>query len=324
MKFTSDKVGPGSFALLHSKESGKYALKVIEHISKYFQRITFKPEGGTRETYLAVLEAMVKSPMKHFSGEKSELNPEAMLIIAIGDGNTLNTLKDAYESVTSSANSMPAVDEPMEAVLLDMAKREPYNMSDQQLQHLKWVRLAPEELRDAANHLRVINSRHRAIFVPPGDTLCRESVRLQNISAYLYVGECLYVTFQDASEDPLPCWVVGGGEDHLRVSCMLGGDVCTREVAAIRSYPDNTFTFEMISGLEARSLQIKSFEVMPTVCARPITPPAPKVFIMSGGNWEEVCHAVGVSGPDGNGNVLISSSDGSRITTHCSQVRIEH
>lgn len=324
MKFTSDKVGPGSFALLHSKESGKYALKVIEHIGKDFEHITFKPEGGTRETYLAALEAIVKNPMKHFSGEKSELNPEAMLIIAIGDGNTLNTLKDAYESVATLANSVPAVDEPGEAVLLDMAKREPYNMGDEQLQHLKWVRLAPEELKDAGKRLRVINSRNRATLFPPSGTLYRKSVRLQNANAYLYAGECLYITFQDASEDPQPCWVIGGGGGCLRVSRMYGGDVDAREVAVIRSYPDNTFTFEMTPELEPRPLQIKSFEVMPAVCARPTTPTDPKVFIMSGGNWEELYHAVGVSDPDENGNVLISSSDGSRITTHCSQVRIDH
>ena len=286
MKFVSTEINTDSHALMFYGNAEQYAVKPIDYIDDDFKLITFKPEGNTRETYRE--ESKKESfiyPLRFTVGQEpgsTRLKPH---LVAIGDKNTLELLKSAYETIAAHAKPIRS-SYPVTAVLLHLAKNEPHNMSDQQLQELERQPITPDALKNILKALQAENTR-----IPTSDLIrChvpqRSTNRLLYGGLWLHQGECLRVTFKESPSEPEFYWV--GTEKYGRLSINTrAGDVNnTWRDAELEFDSDSTVTLCDSSTYKGRN--VETVEVMPSICSTPAPASLPRIYAPNNGEWKEI------------------------------------
>lgn len=283
MKFVSTEINIDSHALMFYGDAEQYAVKPIEYIDDDFKLITFKPEGNTRETYRE--ESKKESfiyPLRFTAGQKPGSTSLKAHLVAIGDKSTLERLKSAYETIATHAKPIRS-SYPVTAVLLHLAKNEPHSMSNQQLQELEHQPITPEAPKNTLKALQADNTR-----IPTSDLIhChvpqRSTNRLLYGGLWLHQGECLRVTFQESPSEPEFYWV--GTEKYGRLSINTkAGDVNdTWRDAELEFDSDSSITF-----CDYRARNIKTVEVMPSICSTPAPASIPRIYAPNNGEWKEI------------------------------------
>ena len=283
MKFVSTEINTVGHALMIYGNAEQYAVKPIEYIDEDFKLITFKPEGDTRETYRE--ESKKESfiyPLRFTPGQEPGSTRLKSHLVAIGNKSTLELLKSAYETIATHAKPIRS-SYPVTAVLLHLAKNEPHSMSNQQLQELENQPITPDALKNTLKALQEENTR-----IPTNDLIhChvpqRRANRLLYGGLWVHQGECLRLTFQESPSEPEFYWV--GTEKYGRLSIKTrAGDVNnTWRDAELEFDNDSTITF-----CDYRSRNIKTVEVMPSICSTPAPATLPKIYAPDNGEWKEV------------------------------------
>lgn len=283
MKFVSTEINTDSHALMFYGNAEQYAVKPIDYIDDDFKLITFKPEGNTRETYRK--ESKKESfiyPLRFTAGQEPGSTSLKAHLVAVGDKDTLERLKSAYETIAAHAKPIRS-SYPITAALLHLAKNEPHSMSNQQLQELEHQPITPEALKNTLKALQAENTR-----IPASDLIhChvpqRSTNRLLYGGLWLHQGECLRVTFQEPPSEPEFYWV--GTEKYGRLSINTkAGDVNnTWRDTELEFDSDSTITF-----CDYRARNIKTVEVMPSICSTPAPASLPRIYAPDNGEWKEV------------------------------------
>jgi hypothetical protein len=180
-------------------------VKRIEYTDEDFEHITFEPEGDTRETYRSSSRELFTYPTRFVANQEPTITRTKAHIIAIGDKEALEALKSSYETVAIYTKTMRP-NSAIAKVLLHMAKNEPYNMSNHQLQELANQNATPRPLKNALQALHAENTANSAqaritCLIPHRKTNWHLDSGL-----YLHQGECLHITFKDAPDAPESYW----------------------------------------------------------------------------------------------------------------------
>lgn len=286
MKFTSTEINTDSHALMFYGNAEQYAVKPIEYIDDDFKLITFKPEGNTRETYRE--ESKKESfiyPLRFTPGLEPGLTRVKSHLVAIGDKSTLELLKSSYEAIAAHAKPIYS-SYPVTAVLLHLAKNEPHSMSNQQLQELEQQPITSGALKNTLKALQAENTR-----IPTSDLIhChvpqRSTNRLLYGGLWLHLGECLRVTFQESPNEPEFYWVGYGNYGRLSINTKAGDAGSTWRDVELEFDNDSTITFCDSSTYKGRN--VKTVEVMPSICSAPAPASLPRIYAPDNGEWKEV------------------------------------
>lgn len=283
MKFVSIEINTDSHALMFYGNAEQYAVKPIDYIDDDFKLITFKPEGNTRETYRE--ESKKESfiyPLRFTAGQEPGSTRLKSHLVAIGDESTLERLKSAYEAIATHAKPIRS-SYPVTAALLHLAKNESHSMSNQQLQELEHQPITPDALKNTLKALQAENTR-----IPTSNLIhChvpqRSANRLLYGGLWLHQGECLRVTFQEPPSEPEFYWV--GTEKYGRLSINTkAGDVNdTWRDVELEFDSDSSITF-----CDYRARNVKTVEVMPSICSTPVPASIPRIYAPNNGEWKEV------------------------------------
>lgn len=286
MKFVSAEINTDSHALMFYGNAEQYAVKPIDYIDDDFKLITFKPEGNTRETYRE--ESKKESfiyPLRFTVGQEPGSTRLKAHLVAIGDKNTLELLKSAYETIAAHAKPIRS-SYPVTAVLLHLAKNEPHNMSDQQLQELERQPRTPDALKNILKALQAENTR-----IPTSDLIrChvpqRSTNRLLYGGLWLHQGECLRVTFKESPSEPEFYWVGTEKYGRLPINTRAGDVNNTWRDAELEFDSDSTVTLCDSSTYKGRN--VETVEVMPSICSTPAPASLPRIYAPNNGEWKEI------------------------------------
>lgn len=250
-------------------------MKHIEYTDEDFERITFEPEGNTRETYRSSSRELFTYPTRFVANQEPVTTCTKAHIIAIGDKEALEALKSSYETVAIYTKTMRP-NSPVAEALLHMAKNEPYNMSNHQLQELVSQNATPRPLKNALQAENTANPAQARIT-------CLISQRRTNWhldpDLYLHQGECLRITFKDAPDAPELYWAGYAKFGDQPVSTTVENVNHTPYDAQLEIESRKISLF--ISYGNRRS--IESFQIMPSICAANNDTALPRVYIVDNG-----------------------------------------
>lgn len=279
MKFVSTTIDSNSHALMFYRDVEQYAVKPLEYIDKDFEFITLKPEGNMRETYkTASDDKLFAYPLRFIAGQEPTTTRRDAHLIAIGDKSTLEELKSAYITVAIYTKIMQPNSAVSEA-LLHLAKNEPHNMSNSQLQALENQNTTPNALKNALKALQAENTANPAQHIFTCHMPHRKIKRFSGLDSWHHQGECQRITFKSKPSAPEFYWVGKEKYGALLVSATLEGVNRTlydaKLVADLRNITLITFRGD--------ERHIESMEIMPGICSAPTDTPLPRVYSVDSG-----------------------------------------
>ena len=278
MRFINSNINADSHALIRYGHTGEYSVKHIEYTDEDFEHITFEPEGNTRETYRSSSRELFTYPTRFVANQEPATTRTKAHIIAIGDKEALEALKSSYVNVAIYTKTIRPHSTVAE-VLLHMAKNEPYNMSNHQLQELANQNATPRALKNALQALQAENSANPAqaritCLIPHRKTNWHLDPGL-----YLHQGECLRITFKDAPDVPELYWAgyVKFGDQPVSTTVENVNHTPYDAQLEIESRKISLF----ISHGNRRN--VESFEIMPSICSAHNDTALPRVYIVDNG-----------------------------------------
>lgn len=278
MRFITSNINADSHALIRYGHTGEYSVKHIEYTDEDFEHITFEPDGDTRETYRSSSRVLFTYPTRFVANQEPATTRTKAHVIAIGDKEALEALKSSYETVAIYTKTMRP-NSAIAEVLLHMAKNEPCNMSNHQLQELANQNAIPRPLKNALQALHAENTVNSAqaritCLIPHRKTNWHLDSGL-----YLHQGECLHITFKDAPDAPEPYWAgytkfgdqpvsaTVENVNHTQYDAQL--EIESRKISLFISYGNRR--------------NVESFEIMPGICSAHNDTALPRVYIVDNG-----------------------------------------